>query len=95
MTITVTPLGAQYDALAAWTGEPADDIRRQIEEDHTEQRDHWLAWRDGGVVGAVHPWLAPDRKLRLFFERTEPAAYEVLLQKIEGPCVTRRSRGRA
>jgi RimJ/RimL family protein N-acetyltransferase len=88
MTITVTPLGTQYEALAAWTGEPVDDIRRQIEDDHEEQRDHWIAWRDGGVVGTVHPWPAPDRRLRLFFERTEPAAYGPLLEKIEGPCVT-------
>jgi len=88
MTITVTPLGTQYEALAAWTGEPVDDIRHQLEDDHEEQREHWLAWRNGGVVGAVHPWLAPDRKVRLFFERTEPAAYGALLEKIEGPCLT-------
>jgi ribosomal protein S18 acetylase RimI-like enzyme len=88
MTITVTPLGTQYEALAAWTGEPVDDIHRQIEDDHEEQRDHWLAWRDGGVVGALHPWLAPDRRLRLFFERTDPAAYGPVLEKVEGPCVT-------
>lgn len=88
MTITVAPLGSQYEALAAWTGEPADDIRRQIEEDHSEHRDHWLAWRDGLVIGALHPWPSPDGKLRLFFDRTEPAAYEALVAKVDGPCVT-------
>jgi hypothetical protein len=53
MTITVTPLGTQYEALAAWTGEPVEDVRRQVEDDHEEQRDHWIAWRDGGVVGRL------------------------------------------
>jgi ribosomal protein S18 acetylase RimI-like enzyme len=88
MTITVTPLGAQYEAVAAWIGEPVEDVRRQVEDDHEEERDHWLAWRDGGVVGVLHPWRAPDRRLRLFFERTDPAAYGPLLEKVEGPCVT-------
>jgi GNAT superfamily N-acetyltransferase len=88
MTITAAPLGDQYEALAAWTGESADDIRRQIEEDHSEHRDHWIAWRDGQVIGALRPWRSPDGKLRLFFDRTEPAAYEALIAKVDGPCLT-------
>jgi ribosomal protein S18 acetylase RimI-like enzyme len=50
--------------------------------------DHWIASRDGEVIGELHPWMAPDRRLRLFFEGTEPAAYGPLLEKVEEPCLT-------
>jgi GNAT superfamily N-acetyltransferase len=49
---------------------------------------HWIARRDGVVIGELHPWVAPDRKLRLFFDRTDPTAYEALIAKVEGPCQT-------
>ncbi|WP_112248617.1 GNAT family N-acetyltransferase [Kribbella monticola] len=48
----------------------------------------WIASRDGAAIGELHPWLAPDRKLRLFFGDTEPTAYEALIAKINGPCLT-------
>jgi RimJ/RimL family protein N-acetyltransferase len=88
MTITVTALGADYEELADWTGAPVEDIRRQVEDDHEGQRDHWIARRDGQVVGAVHPWTSPDGNQRLFFDRTLPEAYGALVGKIEGPCMT-------
>jgi RimJ/RimL family protein N-acetyltransferase len=87
MGITVRALGTEYGALAAWTGEPVEDIRRQAEEDH-EGRVHWVAWRDGAVVGAVHPWLAPDGKQRLFFDRTVADAYPALVGMLDGACTT-------
>jgi ribosomal protein S18 acetylase RimI-like enzyme len=48
----------------------------------------WIALRDGAAIGELHLWLAPDRQLRLFFEDTDPAAYEVLIGKVDGPCLT-------
>lgn len=48
----------------------------------------WIASRDGTVIGELRPWLAPDHKLRLFFDATEPSAYGALVGKIEGPCLT-------
>jgi RimJ/RimL family protein N-acetyltransferase len=86
MAITVTELGTAYAALAQWTGEPVDDVRRQLADDH--ERKHWVAWSDRGVVGALHSWLAPDGRYRLHFDRTDPAAYPALVEKVEGPCVT-------
>jgi ribosomal protein S18 acetylase RimI-like enzyme len=50
--------------------------------------EHWIASRDGEVIGELHPWLAPDRKLRLFFDETDPSAYEALIGKVDGPCLT-------
>ncbi len=50
--------------------------------------DHWIASRDGEAIGELHPWMAPDHRLRLFFEGTEPAAYGPLLEKVEEPCLT-------
>ena len=88
MTITVTPLGGEYEALAAWTGEPVEDIRRQVEDDHEGPREHWIAWRDGSVVGSFHPWVMPDGKQRLFFDRTAPEAYPALVGMVKGACVT-------
>ncbi|MFC5262637.1 GNAT family N-acetyltransferase [Kribbella qitaiheensis] len=88
MAITVRALGTQYEALAKWTGEKAEAIRRQVEDDHEGPREHWVAWREGEVVGAVHPVLTPDRKLRLFFDRTLPEAYESLVAMVDGPCQT-------
>ncbi|TDU90211.1 acetyltransferase (GNAT) family protein [Kribbella voronezhensis] len=54
----------------------------------SEDQEGWIASRDGAVIGELHPWPAPDRKLRLFFGDTEPAAYEPLIDKVTGPCLT-------
>jgi ribosomal protein S18 acetylase RimI-like enzyme len=54
----------------------------------TRSGDQWIASRAGEVIGELHPWLAPDRKLRLFFDTTDPSAYGALIAEVDGPCLT-------
>jgi ribosomal protein S18 acetylase RimI-like enzyme len=54
----------------------------------TRLDEHWIASRDDEVIGELHPWSAPNGKLSLFFDRTDPSAYEALIARINGPCLT-------
>jgi len=85
--IVVRPIGTEYAALAAWTGQVPADIRLAVEDHHEGPRDHWVAWAGDSVVGALHPWRAPDGRLRLFFDRCRADAYAPLVARVEGPCL--------
>jgi ribosomal protein S18 acetylase RimI-like enzyme len=85
MTILITKFAGEYAQLGAWTGETEADLRAQ-DDYHDEDRDHWLAWDAGLVVGAVHPWRAPDGRYRLYFERCRPDAYAALAAATDGEC---------
>jgi len=85
MTVTVTRFAGEFAALAAWTGEPEDQL--QAEEDyHSAEREHWLAWDGAAVVGALHPWRSPDGRLRLYYDKCRPDTYGPLAGAIDGEC---------
>ncbi len=85
MPIKVTSFAGQFAALAAWTGEPEEQLRAE-EDYHAQDREHWLAWEDGRVVGAVHPWRSPDGRMRLYFDKCRGDAYAPLAAAIGGEC---------
>jgi ribosomal protein S18 acetylase RimI-like enzyme len=83
VAVTITAFNGQYEALAAWTGESPDDLRRD-DDYHDEDRGHWLAWENGQVVGVLHPWRSPDGRHRLYFGRCRPDTYGPLAAAIDG-----------
>lgn len=85
MGVKITKFAGEYAELAAWTGEPEDQIRAD-EDYHEQERAHWLAWDGDAVVGALHPWLAPDGRLRLYYDTCRADAYAPLADAIEGHC---------
>lgn len=85
MRLRIAAFAGEFDALAAWTGQPADELRRD-EDYRPGGRVHWLAWDGGQIVGAVHPWDAPDGRLRLYFEDCRPDSYGPLVNAIAGEC---------
>jgi ribosomal protein S18 acetylase RimI-like enzyme len=87
VAITINGFAGQYAALSAWTGESEDEMRRD-EDYHDDDRDHWLAWDDGRVVGVLHPWRSPDGRHRLYFGKCRPDAYSPLAATIDGECFT-------
>jgi ribosomal protein S18 acetylase RimI-like enzyme len=86
MTVTVSRFADEFGALAAWTGEPEDQLRAE-EDYHSAEREHWLAWAGGAVVGVLHPWRSPDGRLRLYYDKCRPDAYGPLAAAIDGECV--------
>jgi ribosomal protein S18 acetylase RimI-like enzyme len=85
MPITIARFAEDYAALAAWTGEP--EVQLRAEEDyHSADRVHWLAWDGSDVVGALHPWQAPDGRLRLYYDKCRPDAYAPLAAATAGEC---------
>ncbi|MGY0230598.1 GNAT family N-acetyltransferase [Longispora urticae] len=84
MTLRVTRFDGEYGALAAWTGDPVEELRAQIEEYHSEDRDTWLAWQDDAVVGVLNPWRRPDGRHTLYFGPTRPDAYAPLAGAVPG-----------
>jgi ribosomal protein S18 acetylase RimI-like enzyme len=87
MAVTVTRFAGEFGALAAWTGEPEDQLRAD-QDYHSAEREHWLAWEGAAVVGALHPWRTPDGRLRLYYDKCRPDSYEPLAAAVDGDCVT-------
>jgi ribosomal protein S18 acetylase RimI-like enzyme len=87
VTVRIARFLGEYAQLSAWTGEPVDQL--QAEEDyHSEDREHWLAWDSDAVVGVLHPWRAPDGRMRLYYDKCRPDTYAPLASAIAGPCFT-------
>ncbi|GIG58193.1 hypothetical protein Lfu02_25650 [Longispora fulva] len=80
----MTRFDGEYAALAAWTGDPVAELRAQIEEYHSEERDTWLAWDGDDVVGILNPWLRPDGRHTLYFGPTRPDAHAPLAATVPG-----------
>jgi GNAT superfamily N-acetyltransferase len=87
MTVTVTRFAGEYGALAAWTGEPEEQLRAE-EDYHSADREHWLAWEGDAVVGVLHPWRSPDGRFRLYYDKCRRDTYGLLAAAIDGACVT-------
>lgn len=68
----------QYDATAALYGISADELRRRDGADVLR----WLALRSGSVVGAVNPWLRPDRRMFLSYVGADGASYGPLAEAV-------------
>jgi ribosomal protein S18 acetylase RimI-like enzyme len=63
-------------AVAAWPGDPGD----------VPAAGDLLAWDGADIVGILHPWRAPDGKLRVYFGRTRSDAYRPLADAVDGVC---------
>jgi len=85
--VTITKFAGEFGALAAWTGEPEEQLRAE-EDYHSEERDHWLAWDGDEVVGALHPWRSPDGRLRLYYDKCRADTYVPLAAVVAGDCYT-------
>ena len=85
MAVTITRFAGEFAALAAWTGEPEVQLRAD-EDYHRGEREHWLAWDDDLVVGALHPWRAPDGRHRLYFDKCRADAFAPLAGAVAGEC---------
>jgi RimJ/RimL family protein N-acetyltransferase len=72
----IARFAGDFAAVAAWTGEPEEGL----------DGDDWVAWDGAEVVGFLHPWPAPDGKLRIYFGRTRPDAYRPLADAVAGEC---------
>jgi len=84
MTLRITKFAGEFAELAAWTGESEAELRKQ--HDYHENREHWLAWEGDQVVGALYPWLSPDGRHRLYFDKCRAGAYAALAGAIAGEC---------
>jgi ribosomal protein S18 acetylase RimI-like enzyme len=84
MSLRITRFADEFADLAAWTGEPEEQLR--ADDDYHVGREHWLAWDGDAVIGALHPWHAPDGRVRLFFDKTRVDAYAPLAAAIDGEC---------
>jgi ribosomal protein S18 acetylase RimI-like enzyme len=85
--VKVTKFNGEFAALAAWTGEPEEELRAE-EDYHSQDRDHWLAWDGADVVGVLHPWRSPDGRLRLYYDKCRADTYVPLAAVVEGDCYT-------
>jgi ribosomal protein S18 acetylase RimI-like enzyme len=85
--LRITKFAGEFAALAAWTGEPEEQLRAE-EDYHSEERDHWLAWEGDDVVGVLHPWRRPDSRLALYYGKCRGDAYAPLAAAVEGDCYT-------
>ncbi len=85
MTVRISAFAGEYTALAAWTGE-AEELLRAEEDFHAEDREHWLAFDGDDVIGALHPWRAPDGRHRLYYDKCRADAYAPLAAAIPGEC---------
>ena len=87
MAVRVARFAGEFAALAAWTGEPEAQLRAEADY-HAQAREHWLAWDDAAVVGALHPWRSPDGRLRLYYDNCRADAYAPLAAAVAGECFT-------
>jgi ribosomal protein S18 acetylase RimI-like enzyme len=86
VSVLITAFAGEFARLAAWTGEAAEQLRAD-EDYYAADREHWLAWDGQDVVGALHPWRAPDGRQRLYFDKCRPDAYAPLAAAITGECL--------
>ena len=86
VTLRAALFNGEYEAFGALTGQKPEEVAQEAADG--ELRDVWLAWDGPRLVGAVKPWLRPDGKYTLYFERCEPAAYPVLVAQAQGECYT-------
>jgi ribosomal protein S18 acetylase RimI-like enzyme len=87
VTVRIAPFAGEFAALAAFTNQQEQDLRED-DDYKAGDREHFLAWDDGQIVGAVHPWRAPDSRVRLYFEESRPDSYAPLAEAIDGECFT-------
>ena len=85
MAVTISRFAGEFAALAAWMGEPEMQLRAD-EDYHSGEREHLLAWDDDLVVGALHPWRAPDGRHRLYFDKCRTDAFAPLAGAVAGEC---------
>jgi len=86
MTLRVTRFAGEYAAIAARTGD--DEAVLRADEDYTSgEREHWLAWDGATLAGLLHPWHAPDGRVRLYFEACRPDAYAALAGAVTSACL--------
>jgi ribosomal protein S18 acetylase RimI-like enzyme len=85
MSLRVAIFAGEYAELAAWTGEPEEQLRA-AQEAHAEVRDLWLAWDGTDLVGALHSWRAPDGRCRLYYDKCREDAFAPLAAMVEDGC---------
>ena len=85
MSLRIAKFAGEYASLAAWTGEPEDQLRADPDYDAAD-REHWLAFDGPDVVGVLHPWRAPDARQRLYYDKCRADAYAPLAAAIAGEC---------
>jgi hypothetical protein len=81
----ISKFAGEFAALAACTGVPVEQLMAD-DDYHSAESEHWLAWNGSAVVGALHPWPAPDGRLRLYFDACRADAYAPLCAVITGEC---------
>jgi len=81
----ITRFAGEFAALGAWTGEPEDQLQADADY-HAPDREHWLAFDGLDVVGALHPWRAPDGRQRLYYDKCRADTYGPLAAAITGEC---------
>lgn len=77
MAITTTRFAGEFEALAACTGEPVEEVRAQ-QALHEGPRDLWLAWDGASVVGVMQPWTPPNGRPTLYFGPCRDDAFAAL-----------------
>jgi RimJ/RimL family protein N-acetyltransferase len=85
--LTIARFTGEYAPLAAWTGEPVEELRAQ-DDLHDDDRYTWLAWDGPGVVGVMSPWVRPDGRHTLYFGRCRDDAYAPLAAAVPGTVLT-------
>jgi hypothetical protein len=83
--LQIRKFAGEFEAVATWTAEPEQQLRDD-EDYRAIDREHWLAWDGPNVVGAVHPWRAPDGRHRLYFDKCREDALAPLAAAIAGEC---------
>jgi ribosomal protein S18 acetylase RimI-like enzyme len=81
--IAARRFGGEIEALAAWTGESAEEVRAQLEH-HEGPRELWLAWDGDRVVGVMQPWTPPNGRSTLYFGQCRDDAFAVLANAVDG-----------
>jgi ribosomal protein S18 acetylase RimI-like enzyme len=85
MSLTITRFAGEYAALAAWTGDPEEQLRSD-DDYQAADREHWLAWDGAALVGALHPWRSPDGRHRLYYDKCRADAFGPLAGAVAGEC---------
>jgi hypothetical protein len=84
VSLRIATFAGEYASVAAWTGEPEDQLRADA--DYHGDREHWLAFDGQEVVGVLHPWRGPDGRHRLYYDKCRADAYAPLAAAIAGEC---------
>jgi ribosomal protein S18 acetylase RimI-like enzyme len=83
VSVRIAKFAGEYASVAAWTGEPEDQLRADADY-HAGDREHWLAFDGQDVVGVLHPWRGPDGRHRLYYDKCRADAYAPLAAAIAG-----------